>query len=63
MQPFLREKTSESNPKNGENIVDSANQTKNEESRNDDVKKRRIYAKNAESKKRFFASHKAIRSE
>ncbi|MGX2983299.1 hypothetical protein [Helicobacter sp. 23-1045] len=28
----MREKTSESNPKNGENIADSAKQTKNAES-------------------------------
>ncbi|MGX3012218.1 dihydropteroate synthase [Helicobacter sp. 23-1044] len=32
VQPFLREKTSESNAKNGENIADSANQTKIAES-------------------------------
>ncbi|MGX3010273.1 hypothetical protein ACWIUD_01740 [Helicobacter sp. 23-1044] len=32
VQPFLREKTSESNPKNGENDADSANQIKNAES-------------------------------
>ncbi|MGX3010861.1 exo-alpha-sialidase [Helicobacter sp. 23-1044] len=32
VQPFLREKTSESNPKNSENIADSANETKNAES-------------------------------
>ncbi|MGX3012157.1 hypothetical protein ACWIUD_11505 [Helicobacter sp. 23-1044] len=40
----MREKTSELNDKNGETIVDSANQTKN-----------------AESKKRFFASLKTTK--